>query len=102
MNRIPLHQTADYDLQRVQAGVRKVVNPALGKAILDGVLLRGVVLKAGGAVNAVQHGLQRTYRGWILADANAQASVWSQPSAAPALYLNLLASAPVTVSLWVF
>ncbi len=97
-------KTKDEDLTRVQNAVASAVDPLLANPILDGRLVEGIVLTAAVFTN-VPHKLGRKVRGFFIADRNAQATVWRDPSTAnpdEAKFLRLTTDATVTINLWVY
>jgi hypothetical protein len=78
---------------------RSILNPVLGIPILSGVQLTNIPLVTG--VNVINTTLQRQQQGWFITDIDAAISLYRS---APfnSLTLNLTASAPATVSLWVY
>lgn len=75
----------------------------LNKEILDGVLLKDVLV-ATGAVRHIQHGLARPVTGYIVVKRNANSVIWDSEASnnRKELFLDLNSSATVTVTLWVF
>jgi hypothetical protein len=94
--------TANRELNQVQENVARALAPIFGNPIVDGVLLTGVVLASG--ANVISHTLDRKLVGWIIIRQRALAQVYDtqDSNATPALTLQLQASAPVTVDLYVF
>jgi hypothetical protein len=84
--------------QRLQDNVQNALTPLLKLPISDGVLITGIMLKAG-QPNKISHTLSRQPRLWILADQSANANVWR--TGWDALLLTLQTSADCTVALWV-
>ena len=54
------------------------------------------------SATTVYHGLKRVPQGWIVANRNANATVWATSAVETAETITLQASAPVTVTLVVF
>lgn len=75
------------------------LNPVLNNAVVNGVLLKSVVLANG--VTVVNHKLGRTPQGWFIADINAAATIYRSQPFDP-LTLTLTSNAAVTINLWVF
>lgn len=74
-----------------------VANP-----ILYGNLLKDVVL-AHPTLNLIEHKLGRLPQGYIIVDRNADANIYSATTKPlPLRFLYLYATAPVTVTIWVF
>lgn len=94
-------RTKDEDLRQVQDGVVKTLGVISRKEILDGRLLKGVILLMAGTT-LVAHGLGREALGWIVVENIANAVVWQEQSDVPSKLLALNCSADTTVSLWVF
>lgn len=88
----------DDDLRRVQESLYQSVTSMVGIPILDGDLMTGVVL--GTTPADIVHRLQRLPRGWVVVGKNADARVWSTSRTRTTLLM--VASAAVTVDLWVF
>lgn len=86
-------------VDRSQDEVREQLRQIDAVAIMDGVLLEGIVLTAAQS-NNVSHKLGRKPRGYIQVDANAQATILTVSKSDRVLVLT--PSATVTVSLWVF
>jgi hypothetical protein len=92
-------KSASPDLNRAQDAVDDVLRAIAACPLLDGVLLTDLDISS--TVNtAVNHGLQRQPRGWIITDMPAFAAfyrvAWDERS------ITLLASVDSTVSIWVF
>jgi hypothetical protein len=88
----------DPALNEVQDNVAEVVQYLSGNAVIDGLLLTGIVLSSGS--NKVAHKLNRKPLGWIVVDRNSSVTIYSTSSTEK--FLNLTTSAAVTVSLWIF
>jgi hypothetical protein len=86
------------ELQHFQDAVANVLVPVSKNPLIDGVLLENVVLTSGD--NTISHTLSRQIRGWLIVDKQGAADIyrtgWSDK------FLNLHATANVTVNLWVF
>ncbi len=91
----------DAQAAKLQENVAEALVPILRSQILDGVLLRDVVLITG-QQNTVYHKLGRAPLAWILASPNADTRVWESASNLPSKTLLLNCSANCTISLWVF
>lgn len=102
MKALRLEEVESLELRRVQENVRDFAQPLVRLPLLDGLLLEGVSLAAG--TNTVSHGLGRPVRGALPCLGSAAASVWlsSASNPSPSGVLLLEASAPVTLSLFVF
>jgi hypothetical protein len=105
-------QATDPVLNRVQDNLERATNPTLKSTVVNGTLLTGIQLTT--TSTAVPHKLGRVYRGWHLADQPATGVTVHRsdpattdvppkyPAVNPAQVINLAASAPTVVSLWVF
>jgi hypothetical protein len=105
-------QSTDPVLNRIQDRVQKTANPTLKNGLTNGVMLTGVQLST--TSTAVPHLLGRAYRGWHLIDQPAAGVTVHRsdpatadtppqyPAVNPAQVINLAASAPTVVSIWVF
>lgn len=98
---MPIKQinTSDKNLQLIQDATAAVVDPIEAKPIVQGLLLRGLVLKTG-QDNNVPHTLGRQLVMWLLAGINAAATVY-EFKAADSKFLYLRCSADCTVNMWV-
>jgi len=77
-------------------------NQSVRNPILDGVLLKNVVLSSA-ATNKVSHTLGRTPVGYFIISKNANANVYDSTTPdLPTLFLYLNTTANVTVNIWVF
>ena len=86
-------------LDRMQTIWKSQIDPILKIPMLSGLQLNNISLVSG--VNNINHLLQRTQQGWIITDQDASSSIYrSQPF--NTLTLTLHASAPCTISLWVY
>lgn len=96
-------RTKNDDVQQLQDAVALVLQDVRSRTLIDGRLIEGLALTSG-AVNVVNHFLDRPPRGYHVVRASAAASVWDtqDDNVTPARNLNLWTSADVTVSLWVF
>ncbi len=90
----------DEKLSEVQDAVADSFNSIVNKQILAG-RVADVIIPAGLSV-VYPHRLGRNLVGWIIIDKNAAADVYRTNKDSPNLFLNLTASAPVTLKLWVF
>jgi hypothetical protein len=97
----------DKDLEQVQSNISNTIAPVLKSLIVDGVLVKDIVLASG--VNRVNHTLGRPPEGWIIVDRNSAATVFKTvPVAGTAntitdsSTISLTASGAVTVSIWFF
>lgn len=91
----------DAELEAVQTNFAQVMIPVLKSDIIDGVLVTDIVLSTG--ANRVPHTLSRVPLGWVIVDRNAAATVHRTPTGiTDSLTMALTASAPITISIWVF
>lgn len=97
---VPLLQLGDYKADQVQKNIVQPLNQLLKIPLLDGTLLKDVAL--GTTSTAVPHKLNRAYIGFIITKINANSVVWISNTSDPSTYINLQASAGVTVDIWVF
>lgn len=91
-------RTGDINLDQLQTNVEQVFGEIQKKPIIDGTLLSGVVV--GTTETEVNHELNRQPLGFIVVDRNSAGVVYKTRATSKLLVLQ--ASAPVTVSLWVF
>lgn len=92
----------DQELGLVQDRVKAATDALANIALLDGLLLEGIVLTSG-AFQPLAHRLGRPWRGYLVLARSANAQVWSQtPGNDASTFLYLQPSASVTVTLWVF
>lgn len=75
------------------------LNPVINNPIMNGLMLQNITLISG--VNNINHLLQRTQQGWFITDQTAAAEIYRSADFNK-LTLQLTASAPTTISLWVF
>lgn len=101
-NRLPTVQTDDRKLQLIQSNIANVLQPVLTNPLTYGQLFEDVTLKAG--LNSINHGLGRTFRGWIIVRQRGPASFYDtqDTNTTPKLTLNLVSSANVSVDIFVF
>lgn len=78
------------------------LNPLLANPVVGGNLLSGVIVKAG--ANVINHGLGVALQGYLVVGNNASATFWDTQATnpRPELTLQLQASAPATITLYVF
>lgn len=96
---IPTVAVKDQATERALGHIISAVGDIALKEILDGELLKDVVIVAG-TPKLVAHKLGRKPVGYLVVRRSANSMVWD--SAATKEFLTLSASANVTVSLWVF
>lgn len=101
---LPRIQTDDRKLEQLQTNVGSVLNPLLDNPLLQGHILKGILLTSG--TNKVPHGLGRELVGWIVVRQFNSATLYDQQQNSPggdgASFLTLVASALVAVDLYVF
>jgi len=95
-------QTSDRVLNMIQDNVSNILDPYSSKDILQGQILQNVVLSSG--ANTVAHKLNRKLIGWFIVRQRSSATIYDTQDTqqAPALFLSLVASAGVTVDIYVF
>ncbi len=78
------------------------INPILSNPLVSGNLLQGLVLRTG--ANTINHGLSEKLQGYIVVMNSASATFYDNQKTNPTPQLTLIlnASAPTTVSLYVF
>jgi len=88
---------------KLQSNLEIFFKPLLNSEIIDGILLKDVILTTG-SVNKVEHKLGRKLLGWMVIGKNANATVWDSQATNTTLdsTIDLNSSANVTVNLWVF
>jgi hypothetical protein len=96
-------QAKDEELNKVQSNVEQLIEPVLNSQIINGVLLKNVILDAS-IVNQVSHKLGRKPQGWLIVRQRANSIIWdAQDTNTKAnRTLTLSCSANVTIDLWVF
>lgn len=77
-----------------------ILNPIISLPILNGNQLTNIILAAN-VPTPINHLLQRMPQGWLLTDNTANAVIW-RTAVMNNLTITLEASAPTTISLWVF
>jgi hypothetical protein len=99
---LPLIQSSNPDLMQVETKWKSQLDPLLSSPLGNGLLLQGIVLATGS--NTINHGLGRALRGWFVVRSNASATFYDNQdnNRMTNLTLVLVASAPATISLWVF
>lgn len=98
---IQLSQVSDPATQQALRLITQPINQILGIALLDGLSIQSVVLKANTELS-IPHKLARKYVGYFLTNKNANANIWTSSSSENDIYLKLTASADVTVDIWVY
>lgn len=93
----------DDQLARLESNIENTFAPIITKEILNGRLIKNIALTAG-LTNKVEHGLQREVLGYIIVKKGANAVIWDGEASntMKSSFLNILCSANVTVSFWVF
>lgn len=88
-------------LLQMQTLWASILNPIIANPIANGLQLSAIDLKTGS--NVINHTLQRQMRGWFVTDITGVATVY-RPNTAyfNKLTLTLMASADVTIALWVY
>lgn len=102
MANLPLIQSDSPSLQQVQTKWKSQLDPVVGNPLLAGQLLSNLSLLSGN--NVINHGLGRNLQGYWVVLNSASATFYDKQSTnnMPQLTLELVASAPTTISLWVF
>lgn len=100
--RIQKLNTGDRLLNMIQDNVSNVVDPIAGNPLVNGIILSKVALVSG--ANQIPHKLQRRLLGWFIVRQRSAATIYDTQDSnlTPSIYLNLTASANVTVDLYVF
>lgn len=96
-------QPSTPDARQLSSALERTFEPLLAKEILDGRLIRDVLLLSAG-VTHVEHKLGRPLLGYIVVKNNTNSLIWDGEFANDNknLFLDLYCSANVIVSLWVF
>jgi hypothetical protein len=99
---LPLIQSQDKDLMLVEQRWKSQLDPVLASPLAKGHLVSNQVLVSG--VNTINHGLGRKLQGYIVVLNSASATFYDNQDTNSMTQLTLVlnASAPTTVSLWVF
>lgn len=99
---LPIFQSEVSELSLLQTRWASELNPVLNNPLVNGRLIKSVVLGTG--ANVVNHGLGRPLQGWVLTRVRANATVYDtqDSNSTPGLTLKLTASAAATVDLYVF
>lgn len=104
MPNLPLIQTSIADLSQLETKWKAILDPLLRLPILQGRTLSTVKLTAGS--NQINHGLGRKLVGWLpVRWHGAWAQIYDNQDLGTTntgLFLVLVASAPVTVDLYVY
>ena len=96
---------SDKDMNALADGISSIVSALQGIPFLDGIQLSAQTL-TGAADNTLTHGLGRPWRGFLILDVSAAATIYSVPAVAgsydEATFIKLHPSAGCTVDVWVF
>lgn len=86
----------------VQTRWASILTPLLINPLLDGAVLKQVALSTG--ANTINHKLGRKLQGYLITMQDAASSIYStqNTNTMPQLTLQLVASAPVNVDLYVY
>lgn len=89
-------------VERALDSFEKSVGSIIPVEIINGNLLQSIALTTD--ISRIPHKLDRKLLGYIIVRQNANAVIYDQQDAEtnPEIYLALKASAPVTISVWVF
>lgn len=92
----------DYSLHKVQQNIDEIVANINNLPFLNGVTLEEVTI--GTSNTDIAHKLGRKPVGWLILRKRSNATVWDNQNtvSAPATFLRLVASAQVSVDLYVF
>jgi hypothetical protein len=99
---IGLVQTTDRTVNQLQQNIKQAVEPVLNNPLVNGQVLFNLNLKLG--TNVINHGLGRSLQGWVIVGQGSAASFYDQQAknSTKNLTLLLVASADVTINLYVF
>lgn len=91
------------ELLKLQSNVDQFLQTLLINPLLSGVLIEDVKLTTG-ITNKIEHKLDRELQGYIIVKKNANSIIYDSQSSnlLSSKTLNLLCTANVTISLWVF
>ncbi len=92
--------SADENTSKLQDRLDEFFAPLTSNPLLDGLLLNNV--QVGTSATQISHNLRRAPIGWIVVNKSANANVWQANRELEGAFLTLQASAPVTVSIWIF
>jgi hypothetical protein len=95
-------QTADRVINMIQDNISNIIDPLSSKELLQGQILTKIALTTG--TNNIAHKLDRRLLGWFIVRQRASATVYDtqDTNPSPDIFLRLVASANVTVDLYVF
>lgn len=96
---LPIFKSEDQDLMLLQTKWAAQLNPVLGNALTNPLILKNISLVTGS--NVINHRLQQTMQGWIVTDIDSPITLYRS---APLnnTTLTLTASGPATIALAVF
>jgi len=99
---LPIFITSDRSFVQMQNTWSSQLEPVINNPLASGILLQNVPLVSGS--NAVNHTLGRRLVGWYVTRIRAVSDIFDTQDSNnfPALTLNLTASAPVLVDIYVF
>lgn len=99
---LPVFQSDSRELSMLQTAWATQLNPVITNPLMAGRVIKSVTLASG--TNVVSHGLQRPLQGWFIVRQRAPGTAYDTQDAnqTPALTLNLVASAAMSVDLYVF
>lgn len=96
---LPILKTSDRVLLSIETQWSSILNPVIANPIVQGVQISNIAIKTG--TNVINHLLDRNQQGWFVTDATAAITLYrSKPLNDKTL--TLVASAPATISLWVY
>ena len=100
---IKLIQSSDRLIQQFQSNVQDSLDPLTNNNLLKGVFVSNVVLRTG-ITNIVPTNLNRNVLGYIVTRSNAGSLIWDtqELNKTPSQNLQLICSADVTVTLYIF
>ena len=94
------HNIKDFDTIQLQSNVADFLLQLTYNPLLDGRLVENVAVST--TAVAVNHGLGRAIRGYILVKATAGVTLFDTASVTPTTTVQITASASATVSLYIF
>jgi len=92
--------TGDRNFDTLQTNIEAAVGEVLKSPILDGRLIRDIVLATGN--NRIEHKMDRELLGYMIVKRNNASAIYDVVDSEPAEFLQLNSAGSVTVSLWVF
>lgn len=87
-------------VERMQDSIERVISPIVNVPIINGILVNDIFVSTN--PSRIEHKLGRKPLGYFIVKRDANSVVFDLPEVREDLFLNLQASANVTVSLWVF